>query len=202
MSLPVRLRAWIGRHSVTYRLVVSSFGQILGRLELMVRDLDPSITLIDDPDLQTAFQPALRMSAIDESRPEVQEGIRLAFEAYRNIIEIARKAGVELIVVAIPTKELVFEERLRGRSGLANGEVMDALLARQSALLDRLRVFFEAEGVSFVDPRAAMRTAARSGPIYPSNEGGHPVSAGYRAIAAAIADAIGSDADAPGDGTR
>jgi hypothetical protein len=90
------------------------------------------------------------------------------------------------MVVLIPTKEFVYADRLAGRDDLANADAIARLLGMEQLQRDTIREFLEERAVPVVDPLAAMRTAARTGPIYPSNEGGHPLSAGYRTIADAV----------------
>lgn len=190
LSALVRFRAWIGQKSILYRLAVSSAGQLLGRLEIALRSVDPGITIIDDPDLRTAFTPQRRLLGLDRSRPEVQEGLRLTFDALERMIGKTREKGIQLVVLVIPTKEAVFEERLIGRPDLANADAIKLLLGAEAEIREEIKRFVETRGIPFVDPRKAMTSAADTEPIYPSNEGGHPVSAGYRAIAAAVAEEI------------
>jgi lysophospholipase L1-like esterase len=190
LSALVRFRAWIGQKSILYRLAVSSAGQLLGRLEIALRSVDPGITIIDDPDLRTAFTPQRRLLGLDRSRPEVQEGLRLTFDALERMIGKTREKGIQLVVLVIPTKEAVFEERLIGRPDLANADAIKVLLGAEAEIREEIKRFVETRGIPFVDPRKAMTSAGDTEPIYPSNEGGHPVSAGYRAIAAAVAEEI------------
>ena len=186
-TVPVLVRTWIGRHSILYRLVVSTLGQMLGRLELKVRKLGPSITVLDDGDLTTAFTPGRRLKGVDLDTPEVREGLRLSLDVFERIIALCEQNGIRLLVVAVPTKESVFEEELMGRSELDSAEAIERLLVGVTRLRGLLGTFFESRGIPFIDPRDALRRAGAKGAIYPSNEGGHPVSAGYRAIAETIA---------------
>lgn len=192
-TLPSRIRTFIGQHSIVYRLTVSSFGHWLGLLELRVRKLSPGVTVLEDGDFRTAFTPVRRLKSLDFETPEVREGWRLMLESFERIVELCEQDGIRLVVVGVPTKELVFADRLAGRTDLNNAEVIAQLLVREARVWKDVQAFFEAREIPFVDPLPALREAALHEPIYPSNEGGHTVSAGYRVIAETIASAVGSD---------
>ena len=182
-----RMRIWLSQNSVLYRLVVSAFGNILGPLDMRIRGVGGEISILDDEDLHTAFTPLMRLGAVDLERPEVREGLRLTLESLERVILLCEREKVKLVVLLIPTKESVFAERLVGRSEIANADSITALLEAEDNLRNQLREYLEERNVIVVDPRESLRRAAKHEPIYPSNEGGHPVSAGYRAIAETLA---------------
>ena len=102
------------------------------------------------------------------------------------MIDRCRESDIEFIVILIPTKETVFETRLAGRSDLANPEQIARLLEAEQSAREDLTRFLQGQGVDVIDPLPLLRKAAGDTVIYPPNEDGHPISAGYRAIAESV----------------
>jgi len=185
-----RVQRWLARHTILYRLAVSAFGQALGRAEVALRGVPEGVVRIDEPGLSTGFTPGLRLQTVDLRIPEIREGLRLTLDALDRIEALCEANGSRLVVLYVPTKESVFAERLAAQTDAPEAEAIAALLEYEARIRDRVAAHLEARGVTFLDPRPAMRAASEAGPIYPSNEGGHPISAGYHAIAKAVAEAL------------
>jgi hypothetical protein len=135
---------------------------------------------------RTVFTPEYRFSVLDPSDPRVREGERIALQAIREMRARAAAAGVRLLVLWIPTKELVYrdlvEDGAEAYRTLTDSE--DALRAR---MLDALR----AEGMDTVDALDALRAQLVEGPApYPLDYDGHPNADGHRAMARLVAGAL------------
>jgi len=155
-----------------------------------VADLDPALLLpVPAGRSGTILTPSARAAVLDASDPRVREGERIGLAA---LDAAARRCGerCRLIVVAIPTKELVFADAVSAQR-MQPPRVYDRLVADERALWSRVREFLARRGIELVDSLPELRAAlARGDDPYPPDWNGHPNDAGNDAIALAVLRAL------------
>ncbi len=139
--------------------------------------------------VKTMFSPALRLAANDE-HPAVDAGYVVMVNAAREIHRLIQPFGASVIFTIIPTKEFVYSEKI-GREGIEPPADYSRLVAAEGKRIRDLAAALRAiPGADYVDVAAALSAAAGDGvTLYPINENGHPVAAGYAVIADKLADA-------------
>ena len=106
---------------------------------------------------------------------------------------LARKRGVRIGVVLIPTKERVFAEA----GALPRHAAVERLLDVEALAEQRVTEFLAREGIPFVGALGPLRDALGRGAIYPPDGNGHPRSEGYAVIAAAARTLVANRAGEP-----
>jgi hypothetical protein len=120
----------------------------------------------------------------------VRAGWEIMKEAVRRIARVAKGAGVSLVVTVIPTKELVYADRV-ARSHLSPPQAYSQLVAAEAENIARFEGAAQAAGVRYVDLVKPLQKAALGAPLlYPESENGHPVREGYSVIAENVARAV------------
>jgi hypothetical protein len=139
----------------------------------------------DDADIQTVLTPAARLATIDTSDPRVEEGLRISLAALLRMADACAER-CRMAVVAIPSKELVFAERVRA-SGAAPPPALAELALRETLLWERVRRGLADAEIPLVDTLPALRALVSDGRNpYRSDWNGHPLAAGNEAIAEAV----------------
>jgi len=151
-----------------------------------VASADPNLLFaFRDAVAATVLTPAARAAVLDPTDPRIEEGIRITLAA----LELAgERCGdrSRLVVVGIPTKELVFAEHVSA-SGVAAPPVYTRLVEDERAFWSRLGNLLAERRISFVDTAPALRAALDRGDApYPPDWDGHPGPAGNAAIALAV----------------
>jgi hypothetical protein len=147
-----------------------------------VASADPNLLFASEA---TVFTPAARAALLDPTDPRVEEGIRIALDA------LERAAGrcaerCRLAVAGIPTKELVFAERIAA-SGVAAPPSYLRLVEDELAFWSRVGAFLRARRIPFVATTGALREALDRGEApYLPDWNGHLNAAGNAAIAFAV----------------
>jgi len=138
-----------------------------------------------DGDVGTVLTPAARLPVVDVSDPRIAEALRATVDGFRRMRD--RCAGrAEVAVVLIPTKELVYAERVRA-SGTPAPEAYDRLVESEERMWAEARAALDAAGVPWIETLGALRDAlARGENPYQMNWDGHPNVVGYDEIAAAV----------------
>lgn len=154
----------------------------------------------------TLFSPGYRLLTLTRTDPRVVEGGRIGLLSIKNIAERTRRAGAKLYIMLIPTKELAFREiaepALQGKEPLMTelwreedywrGEVRRVATEEDATLIDILPVYQEMIRNGKNPYQPLTRDPRTSGD-------GHPLYAGYHAIAVAAAERIRQvQAAAPG----
>jgi hypothetical protein len=135
------------------------------------------------------FRPASRAMALDPSRVVVREGHRLTRIFFEQMLADAREHGVELVVLFIPTKELVFAEIVERQQGRLSEDYARLITLENQARAD-CEAWFEAAGIPVVDGLVPFREALDNGSVlYPPLDA-HPTKAGYALLARAVADRV------------
>jgi hypothetical protein len=133
---------------------------------------------------RTVLMPEYRLAALDTGDPRIREGERLALWAVREMGRVASRAGVRLIVLGIPTKELAF-------AALGAAEVSPAcaeLVRREQRFWAEAQQVFAEARIEFVDALGPLRVQLQAGPQpYQESADGHPNEVGHRVIAGALA---------------
>jgi len=135
--------------------------------------------------VSTVFTPAARLAVVDTADPRVEEGLRIALA---EILEMAAQCAgrCRLAVVAIPSKELVFAERVFERSR-TTPRAFAELALREALVWERVRRTLADAGIPLVDTLPYLRELLASGTNpYRSDWNGHPIGAGNEAIARAV----------------
>ncbi len=139
----------------------------------------------DAAGLQTVLTPAARLATIDTSDARVEEGLRISLAALLRMADACTER-CSLAVVGIPSKELVFAERVRA-SGSTQSDVLAELALRETLLWERIRRALAEADIPLVDTLPGLRALVTAGRNpYRSNWNGHPIAAGNEAIALAV----------------
>ena len=138
--------------------------------------------------LETIFTPRYRLYANDREDPAVRAGYAIMRTLASEIHQRAREFSVTPVFTIIPTKELVYAERIEA-SGLDVPEAYRRLVADETRNLEELAAHLRAlDGAYYADALGALRArASAAGALYPTNSDGHPLPAGYAVIGEAVA---------------
>jgi hypothetical protein len=189
-------RNWLSRRSVMYRLVVH--GSVVGAVKETVRfrragrDQDPLVTSIQIPEknIREAFRPASMASRLDQSRPEVREGMRVTLALLKDMDRACRNNGCSFVVVLIPTKESVFAEYLRSEPTLHLRDAVEAVISNEKMARAKLTESLEAGHISYIDTLPSLRRAVSDELYARTTADMHPGKNGYRVIGQLTADFI------------
>jgi lysophospholipase L1-like esterase len=142
--------------------------------------------------LTTIFTPSLRLVSNDVSHATVRAGYQIMEKVAQLMAKSASEVNIHLVLTVIPTKELVYAERVRREGINASADYMK-LVELERANIDHLAQSFKLlQNVEYVDLVEALQKAATTNQLlYPTGTDGHPMEAGNRVIAAALAPAVG-----------
>jgi lysophospholipase L1-like esterase len=188
-----RIRIWLSRHSVVYKLLVHGpwLGRFKGEMQIQhAARLYPGATalILEEQNIREAFLPTGIARRLDQRSPAVREGIRLTLELLRQMHQTCAENGIQFAVVLIPTKETVFAEHLEQRPGLPQGEVIDRLLADERAVRAEVTASLQQAGIPYIDTLPALRAAVGQQLYARTAQDMHPNKNGYRVIAQTVAE--------------
>jgi hypothetical protein len=188
------VRAWLVQHVMLYALIhevrreftaqssspsIQSFERAVAAITPKER---PYLSIVDGPDWRTILNPTYRRLAVDQRDPRILLGFELAVEALESLAARSRAAGVDMLVVLLPTKESVFWPRIR--VPVAHPELREAVLD-EATLSARLVQRLERAGVEVLDLQPVLKAA--SAQPYFEDLDGHPSPSGHTIIAERVA---------------
>jgi hypothetical protein len=162
---------------------------------------DPALLLSIGADgLTTVLTPLQRLTVLDLDDARVAEGLRISLEALARMGQACAAGRCELVVVLLPTKELVFGD-LVSRSPSAPPRELEELLRDEERMWDATRRHLEARSIRFVDTLPALHAALGRGENpYPRDWNGHLNALGNDLVASAVAESAPLRELASGDG--
>jgi hypothetical protein len=142
---------------------------------------------------EIVFTPTLRLVSNDTAHATVKAGYDVMARTALLMDTWAAQHAIGLVFTIIPTKELVYAERVR-REGLVPSDGYVRLTSMEKENLDRLAETLKnlrhAKYVDVVQPLQAG--ALRNHSLYPADADGHPLAPAYDIMARAIAPAVNS----------
>lgn len=166
--------------------------EVTATLEGVPRDV---LFPYDDGSVKTVFTPAARLAAQDLDDPRIAEGLQVTLAALDRIADRCRGRS-RLLVLLMPTKELVFADRVRIHA-INPPETYTRLIQQETEIRARLSTALRKRGIEVIDPLPDMRwllatedpEPAVTNP-YSETWDGHPAAIGYTAVSRAVAAAI------------
>ena len=131
-----------------------------------------------------------RLNGVDLRNPTVAEGLRICLLALDALQAKAARNGVRLLILLVPTKELVYGPTV------ANASEDHRLLVEyeefcRSEVIRRLHT----RRIEVIDALPALREClAQGGRPYPMSDDGHPSPEGHAILATAVAAALAGNA--------
>lgn len=143
-----------------------------------------------DNESRTVLSPAYRLTAIDLDEVRIVEGMRLTKDLLRRIKRKTDPAKVKLLILYIPTKEMVYADAIQNSQGQLKGSYAK-LIAMETRVAAEITSFCDQEGIEHVDALPQLREAVRQNKqIYPSDTESHPNAQGYSVIASTVNEAL------------
>ncbi len=154
-----------------------------GFIEWAKRYPEYSATVTKNGTVGEILHPAYRLLMEDMSDPKVMEGLRLTKNLCGMIKEQLDKAGVKLLILEIPTEELVYKDLADKPLSLA----YLGLIENETAIVNDLNSYFDSKGIAHISALKNLEKAAVKGePLYPAIFNGHPIAAGYKVYAETV----------------
>lgn len=134
------------------------------------------------------FTPLRRLEANRLESEVVNTGYKIMAQIAKQSIQYLHGSGIQLFFTIIPTKELVFSDRIEKERLDAPPDYAE-LVRAESEHIERLKKEVLANsGGSYLDVITALKLKALNDvSIYPSDSNGHPWPGGYRVIGETVA---------------
>ena len=140
--------------------------------------------------VSTVFTPTLRLVS-NQDHLAVKAGYDIMAGVAEYMSKLAQQGGVKVVFTIIPTKELVFAEKVR-REGITAPEDYTLLVQRESQNIEHLAAAITSlPNAAYIDVLAPLQKSAlgTTNP-YTASMDGHPAAAGYRIIGETVAQQI------------
>lgn len=183
-GLLLKIRSWLGKHSVLYRAAgVSVIGSLVHYLEQ--NEASHAFQLTAGPNEVTHLLTYGHLNSTDYSQVAVREGLNITLQMMSEINQVADSLDYRLCVVIIPTKHLVYERYLEAQVTDSTHHQLLAIVESEKEMRTRVFDYFTQHQIQWVDALPFMREAVEAGEeIYPV-AGDHPNGDGYAVIAEA-----------------
>jgi lysophospholipase L1-like esterase len=184
------VRDWLARSSVFYRIVTGMLRPLMNQSRLQnLLELDRDRYKPTDND--TILFDAVQMEhAVDLQRKELAEGFRLGLRGISEIKDFCDQNNLKLLVVLIPTKELVYSDLVLDSDQLREKEAFTNIARSEGDMRAKVFASLAEKNIEVVDLLPVLRSAAVDSPIYPVFDS-HPNAMGYEVIATTIANKLG-----------
>jgi hypothetical protein len=188
-----RVREWLSGHSVVYQLVVH--GPIVSRIQTSIqsqnaRQSSGAVWLrLPEKQIQEAFLPLGMLSRLNQDSPQIREGMRITFALIGKMNDLARRNGIEFMVVVIPTKEMVFSEDVAAFD-VPSREVIASLLKNERLARQKTFSFLSEARIRYVDALPALAQARNRELYVRSATDMHPSKNGYQVIGETVFQAL------------
>lgn len=141
---------------------------------------------------RTVLVPAYRLTGLDLDEVRIVEGLRLTKDVLRRIKRKTDQEKIKLLVLYIPSKEMVYAEAVQRSQWQLTGDYAK-LTEMETRLASEITSVCEQEGIEHVSALLPLREAVRqSKQIYPSDMESHPLAQGYAILASTVNEALTS----------
>ncbi len=192
-------RRWLrGRSMLVRSFEASPLGQRLNAIgDARPKQADGAHcnVAIESP-FATVLKLETRRIGIELESDGVTTGLALTLTLVEQMASTAEAAGIELVVVLIPGKEHVLADRA-GPLAAECRTLLDQLVTGELEAVRQVTQRLDALGVEWIDAFPPLHAASMRERIYLRSADTHPTAAGYHAIAAEVALALG-----PANGPR
>ncbi|MBN1565212.1 MAG: SGNH/GDSL hydrolase family protein [Anaerolineae bacterium] len=138
----------------------------------------------------TILLPQYRLIGVNLDDPRIAEGLRISQVMLGQIADLVNAADKRLIVVLVPTKELAYAPLIAPPLDPMYQQLVDMENETRAALMG----FMDERGIEYVDSLLPLQDHLVQGEaMYLTTPDGHPAPAGYRVIAAMVADYLQTD---------
>lgn len=143
------------------------------------------------PEGKMVFTPGRRFISNDPESPAVRTGYEIMREVVKEISGQADVNKVSVFYTVVPTKELVFAPRVAAASMTPSAEYQQ-LIAAERKHIGAFRDFLgTVRNAGYIDVSSALEGASSGKDrIYPPDQDGHPLPAGYLTIGNTIGRAL------------
>jgi hypothetical protein len=144
----------------------------------------------ENGDVHTVFTIGYRLLALDLDEPRIAEGLRLTKEMLLRIQGRVDAADTKLLVLLIPTKEMVYAGAVAKQQGQLD-RTYTRLVEMDTRARPEIITLCEENNIVCVDGLPVLAEAVqRNEQIYPVHTDGHPVAHGYFLLASAVNEAL------------
>ena len=136
--------------------------------------------------VKTIFTPTLRLGS-NSDHPAIQAGYQIMADVAHRIGQMAKSSNIMIIFTVIPTKELVYAEKVK-KENFNPPEDYNLLVKNEMANINLLRAEIKKQNTGqYIDLVAPMQKAALNPvELYSEDINGHPNAAGYEVIAKSL----------------
>lgn len=143
--------------------------------------------------LESRFMPGKRLATNDSDYPAVRTGYGIMAEVARRIMAMATENAITVVFTVIPTRELVYANKVTGDELVAPEQYQRLVLQEHKNIEELASSIRAIPGAIYIDLVQPMQLAAMSNtPLYPRKWDGHPGTAGYTIISKVLATALNS----------
>jgi len=136
--------------------------------------------------IKTVFTPTLRLAS-NQNHPAVQAGYQIMANAAAMMSKVAEPYPIKLIFTVIPTKELVYAQKVQQEKLVPPEDYLLLTTLEQQNITQLATQIQSLPNADFVDLVTPLQQAALTSVLYPADTDGHPVSQGYKVIANILA---------------
>ena len=183
-----KIRHWIGMHSIICRM--GSLNAKQAKYRHFIKNMRNSrdVFMIEaDEHITTGFKSATRYEQIDFENESYQAAYEITIDFLREMKAVCDSNGIELSILLIPSKELVYEEYIKPLEYSAAVLAAQKVIESEKKWREKFIPAIEGLGLNYSDSLDDLRRELKSQRIYHPNFNDHSNSAGYRIIAESAA---------------
>lgn len=188
-SITRRLRNWLARNSVLYRLITQT--PVFDTVRQRERLEDGTNFQTEHLGVPVVLDPKRRFEFANTADARIQEAMDITARALDEMAAYTAENGIRLHVAIMPVREHLFFELREGAFPEGDQDTMLRLAESLEQIEAELTAKLDANGIPWTNLRPILQRALVDQNIYPPTDG-HPNALGYDIVAQALAADIGA----------